>query len=96
MRPLLAEAIGKKVDQAVLFGSDKPASWPTAIIPAAIAADNTVTAATGTDFGVGEANLAEKVSVDGLAVNGSPPARALPGGCALCAIRTASPSTAHP
>lgn len=69
VRPLLTEAIGKKVDQTALFGSDKPASWPTAIIPTAIAADNTATAATGTDFGVGEANLPEKVSVDGFAVN---------------------------
>ena len=70
IRPLLAEAIGKKVDQAALFGKDKPTSWPTAIIPAAIAAGNTVAAETGVDFGVDVANLAEKVSVDGFAING--------------------------
>ena len=70
IRPLLAEAIGKKVDQAALFGTDKPTSWPTAIIPAAIAAGNTVAAETGVDFGVDVANLAEKVSVDGFAING--------------------------
>ena len=70
IRPLLAEAIGKKVDQAALFGTDKPTSWPTAIIPAAIAAGNTVAAGTGADFGVDVANLAEKISVDGFAVNG--------------------------
>jgi HK97 family phage major capsid protein len=70
VKPLLAEAIGKKVDQAGIFGTDKPASWPTAIIPGAIAAGNTVTAGTGSDFGVDVANLAEKISTDGFAVNG--------------------------
>lgn len=70
IRPLLAEAIGKKVDQAALFGTDKPASWPTAIIPGAIAAGNVVEAGTGADFGVDVANLAEKVSVGGFAING--------------------------
>lgn len=36
-------AIGKKLDQAVLFGTDKPASWTSAaLVPAATAAGNTV------------------------------------------------------
>lgn len=70
VKPLLAEAIGKKVDQAALFGEDKPDSWPTAILPGAIAAGNVVTAGTGQDFGVDVATLAEKVSTDGFAVNG--------------------------
>lgn len=69
IRPLLAEAIGKKIDEAAIFGTDKPASWPTAIVPGAIAAGNTIAAGTGVDFGVDVANLAEKVSVDGFAVN---------------------------
>ena len=38
LRPFLAEAIGKKVDQAAIYGIDKPASWPLAIVPGAIAA----------------------------------------------------------
>lgn len=70
VKPLLAEAIGKKVDQAALFGEDKPDSWPTAILPGAIAAGNVVIAGTGQDFGVDVATLAEKVSTDGFAVNG--------------------------
>jgi HK97 family phage major capsid protein len=41
IRPLLAEAIGLKLDQAVFSGIDKPATWPDGIIPAAIAAGNT-------------------------------------------------------
>jgi HK97 family phage major capsid protein len=70
IRPLLAEAIGKKVDQAGIFGTDKPASWPTAIVPGAIAAGNTIVSGTGTDFGVDVAELAGKISEDGFAVNG--------------------------
>lgn len=70
VRPLLAEAIGRKIDQAAIFGTDKPASWPTALVPAAIAAGNTVAAGTGEDFGVDVAALAGKVSEDGFAVNG--------------------------
>ena len=38
LRPFLAEAIGKKVDQAAIYGVDKPASWPLALVPGAIAA----------------------------------------------------------
>jgi HK97 family phage major capsid protein len=70
IKPLLAEAIGKKVDEAGLFGLDKPASWPTAIIPGAIAAGNVVEAGTGADFGVDVANLGQMVAEDGFGVNG--------------------------
>ena len=38
LRPFLAEAIGKKVDAAAIYGTDKPASWPLALVPGAIAA----------------------------------------------------------
>ena len=38
IRPYLAEAIGRKVDQAAIYGIDKPASWPLALVPGAIAA----------------------------------------------------------
>lgn len=38
IRPYLAEAIGRKVDQAAIYGTDKPASWPLALVPGAIAA----------------------------------------------------------
>jgi len=41
VRPLIAEAIGLKLDQAVFSGIDSPASWPDGIIPQAIAAGNT-------------------------------------------------------
>lgn len=70
IRPLLAEAIGKKVDQAAIFGVDKPASWPASIKSAAIAAGNYVVSGTGRDFGVDVANMAKKVAEQGYAVNG--------------------------
>lgn len=67
VKPLLVEAIGKKVDSAALWGDDKPASWPTAIVPGATAAGNTVTA--GADLSQDVAKLAGLVSEDGFAVN---------------------------
>ena len=46
-----AEAIGAKMDEAVLFGStDKPSDWPTSLVPAAIAKGRFVTAGTGVDL----------------------------------------------
>lgn len=42
------QAIGKKLDQAVLFGVDKPASWVSAaLLPAAIAASQTFSVVDG-------------------------------------------------
>ena len=70
VKPLLVEAIGNKVDHATLFGVDKPTTWPTALVPAAIAAGNTVVEGTGADFCVDVAALAGKVAADGFAVNG--------------------------
>lgn len=70
VRPLLVEAIGRKVDEAGLFGVDKPTSWPTAVIPGAIAAGNTVEAGTGTDLAQDVASLGKLLAQDGFAANG--------------------------
>ena len=70
VKPLLVEALDKKVDGAAIFGVDKPDSWPTAIVPAAIAAGNVVTAGTGADLGVDVAKLGELVALDGFGING--------------------------
>jgi HK97 family phage major capsid protein len=43
LRDPIAQAIGVKLDAAIFAGTEKPASWPQAIIPAAIAAANTNT-----------------------------------------------------
>lgn len=70
VRPLLVEAIGKKIDQATLFGIDKPNSWPEAVVPSAIAAGNVVELGTGEDIGVDIANVAGLVARDGFSVDG--------------------------
>jgi len=43
VQPLLAEAVARALDQAVIAGINKPATWPAAIVPAATAAGNVVT-----------------------------------------------------
>lgn len=73
LRPVLGEAVALKLDQAVFAGVDKPASWPEAIIPAAQAAGNVVTAAAtaeqGGVYGDLEALMGE-VEDDGFEVTG--------------------------
>ncbi len=70
VKPLLVEAIGKKIDAAGLFGTDKPDSWPEAAIPAAVAAGNTVARGTGSDLGADVALLGQKLSQQGFGING--------------------------
>lgn len=40
VRPRIVEAFGKAIDMAAFFGTNKPDSWPTGIVPAANAAGN--------------------------------------------------------
>lgn len=42
--PGIGQAFAYKLDAAIFAGTDKPASWPTAIVPAATAAGNVATA----------------------------------------------------
>jgi HK97 family phage major capsid protein len=74
IRPRLEEAIGRTLDAAIFFGTNKPASWPTDIVTASIAAGNnfsrgTSTAATG---GLAEDinQLMGLIEGDGYMVNG--------------------------
>ncbi|QIG61523.1 major capsid protein [Mycobacterium phage Ximenita] len=66
------QAIGKKLDQAVIFGIDKPASWVSpALVPAAVAAGQAIAHVSGVanEFDlVGASNkVAEKVALAGWA-----------------------------
>ena len=70
VKPLLSEAIGKKVDEAALFGVDKPESWPDAVIPAAVAKGNTVAIGTNADLGADVAKLGELMAAQGFGING--------------------------
>lgn len=55
VRPLIQTEIARKVDAAVFFGNNKPASWPDDVTTAASAAGNTVDRSVATP---GEAGLA--------------------------------------
>lgn len=69
IKPRLVEAFAKKIDQAAIFGIEKPTAWPEAIVPAAIKAGNKV-ARGKADLGVDVAEVAKKVAQGGFSVNG--------------------------
>jgi HK97 family phage major capsid protein len=48
IRPRVREAIAIALDDAVFFGTNKPTTWPNAIVPGAVAASNQVVAGTST------------------------------------------------
>ncbi|QBI53429.1 phage major capsid protein [Streptomonospora litoralis] len=70
VRPRLVEAIGAKIDGAALFGANKPTTWPTGIVPAAVAAGNNLTLGTGPDIAHDVTKLGEQVATDGYTVKG--------------------------
>jgi HK97 family phage major capsid protein len=72
--PLLVQEFGRVIDGAILFGTGAPASWPTAIVPDAVAAGNTVAEGTGADLYedlLSESGVFSAVETDGYVVNGS-------------------------
>ena len=70
VRPLIAEAIGKKLDGACIFGTDKPDSWPTAIVAAATAAGNVVQRTNAKDLAKNVAELGKQIASQGYGING--------------------------
>ena len=73
LKPQIVEAFGVAIDAAVFFGTNKPSSYPTAIVPAAIAAGNYVTIGTGTDVAediIGENGIMAQVEASGFRVTG--------------------------
>lgn len=80
-RPLVNDAIDRALDTAIFFGEAAPATFPTAILPAAIAAGNAVTLGTngvpqGGIFGDLD-DLYGAVEDDGYAVSGIAASRGL-------------------
>lgn len=59
IRPRIEEAIGRTLDAAVFFGTNKPTSWPTNVVAAATAAGNTYTRGTNA---AGAGGLAEDIN----------------------------------
>lgn len=74
IRPRLEEAIGRTLDAAIFFGTNKPASWPVDLATAAIAAGNTFNRGTSTAAAGGIAEdlnqLMGLIEADGYNVNG--------------------------
>ena len=80
IRPLIAEAMGRALDSAIFFGTNKPASWPSDIVTAAVAAGNVVARGTNT---MAKGGIAEDINAtmgavegDGYDVNGFVTSRA--------------------
>lgn len=72
--PRVNEAIGQKVDAAVIFGDNRPREWQMDIITLARQAGNNVAPATGKDYYdliLGEGGVFGKVEEDGYGVTGA-------------------------
>lgn len=72
--PRVMEAIGQKVDTAVIFGDNRPAEWGLDIISRARQAGNNVSPTTGKDYYdliLGENGVFSKVEDDGYGVTGA-------------------------
>lgn len=65
IRPEVGEAIARAFDAAVLFGTNKPSSWPAALGPQAITAGNTVTHGAGVDVAADINNVIAALEADG-------------------------------
>lgn len=73
IKPRLVEAIGRTIDAAVLFGTNKPASWATSIFNAATTAGNVFelgSGPSGQKIDVDVSKVMESVEADGFMVNG--------------------------
>jgi len=73
VKPRIMEAFGIAFDQAVLFGTNAPASWPTNVLASATAAGNVVTIGTGADLYedlLGENGVISLIEADGYMAKG--------------------------
>ena len=65
LRPRIVEAFGKRIDEAIIWGQGRPASWETGIVPTALARGNVVAQGTGVDLGIDISNLMGKIEAQG-------------------------------
>mgnify|MGYP000268254973 CR=1 FL=1 len=83
VEPDLREAIGRALDAAIFFGTNKPASWPTALVASAVAAGNVIARGTNNAAAGGIAadlsDLFGTVENDGYDVSGLIAARSVKG-----------------
>lgn len=73
VRPRIVEAIGRRFDEAVLFGANAPQSFPTALVPGAIAAGNSLKLNNADSLYqqlLGEGGMLSLVEEDGFVPNG--------------------------
>lgn len=73
IKPQIVEAFGVAIDEAVFFGTNKPTTFPDAIVTAAIAKENTVEIGTNEDIAgdiIGEGGVMSKVEAQGYKVTG--------------------------
>lgn len=57
MRPRIIEAFHQRIDHAIIWGQGRPVTWPTGVVPTAIARGNVVVEGTGADLGIDLSNL---------------------------------------
>jgi len=74
IRPKLEEAVGRTLDAAIFFGTNKPSSWPTDIAASAVSAGNVIARGTANAAAGGIAtdisDTMATVEADGFDVNG--------------------------
>jgi len=46
VQPFVVQDFGRAIDAAILFGVNKPSTWPTGIVPGAVAAGNSISSGT--------------------------------------------------
>ncbi len=74
VQPRIVEAIGQRVDSAVIFGKNRPANWPLDIISRARQAGNNVSTGSSPDYYdliMGDGGVIAKVEEGGYMVNGA-------------------------
>lgn len=74
LQPLMSKAMGRAIDQAALWGINKPASWSESVYQHAVAAGNIVEMGAGgagkADLGYDVAQVGLKLAEDGFQLNG--------------------------